>query len=118
MYKIHVENIRTRAYHGCLDEEGVIGGDYRTDVWIMIKDGYSIKKDELDQTVDYGEVSEIVFSEMKKRSKLIESVCERIVNKVLSISSNIRWVEVRVCKINPPIDVDVQNVSVVIKKER
>ena len=118
MYKIHVENIRTRAYHGCLDEEAVIGGDYRTDVWIMLKEGYSIKKDELDQTVDYGEVSEIVFSEMKKRSKLIESVCERIVNKVLSISSNIRWVEVRVCKINPPIDVDVQNVSVVIKKER
>ena len=118
MYKIHVENIRTRSYHGCLDEEAVIGGDYRTDVWIMLKDGYSIKNDELDQTVDYGEVSEIVYSEMKKRSKLIESVCERIVNKVLSISSNIRWVEVRVCKINPPIDVDVQNVSVVIKKER
>ncbi len=63
-------------------------------------------------------MSEIVYSEMKKRSKLIESVCERIVNKVLSISSNILWVEVRVCKINPPIDVDVQNVSVVIKKER
>ena len=75
MYKIHVENIRTRSYHGCLDEEAVIGGDYRTDVWIMLKDGYSIKNDELNQTVDYGEVSEIVFSEMKKRSKLIESVC-------------------------------------------
>ena len=118
MYKIHVENIRTRSYHGCLDEEAVIGGDYRTDVWIMIKDNYSIETDELDQTVDYGEVSEIVCDEMKKRSKLIESVCERIVDKVLSISSNIRWVEVKVCKINPPIDVDVQNVSVVIKKER
>ena len=118
MYKIHVENIRTWAYHGCLDEEAVIGGDYRTDVWIMLKDNYSIEADELDQTVDYGEVSEIVCDEMKKRSKLIESVCERIVDKVLSISSNIRWVEVKVCKINPPIDVDVQNVSVVIKKER
>ena len=47
-----------------------------------------------------------------------KDIRERIVNKVLSISSNIRWVEVRVCKINPPIDVDVQNVSVVIKKER
>ena len=99
MYKIHVENIRTRSYHGCLDEEAVIGGDYRTDVWIMLKDNYSIETDELDQTVDYGEVSEIVCDEMKKRSKLIESVCERIVNKVLFISSNIRWVEVRVCKI-------------------
>ena len=57
MYKIHVENIRTWAYHGCLDEEGVIGGDYRTDVWIMLKDNYSIENDELDQTVDYVAVS-------------------------------------------------------------
>ena len=65
MYKIHVENIRTRSYHGCLNEEAIIGGDYRTDVWIMLKDEYSIKNDELDQTVDYGEVSEIVYKEMK-----------------------------------------------------
>jgi len=118
VYKIHVENIRTKSYHGCLDEETIIGGDYRTDVWIMLKDEYSIKNDKLDQTVDYGEVSEIVYREMKTSSKLIESVCERIVNKVLGLSSNISWVEVRVCKINPPVGVDVESVSVVIKKER
>ena len=35
----------------------------------MLKDEYLIKKDELDQTVDYGEVSEIVYSEMKKKIK-------------------------------------------------
>ena len=34
------------------------------------------------------------------------------------MSANIDWVEAKVCKINPPIDGDVQNVSVVIKKER
>lgn len=118
MYKIHVENIRTKSYHGCLDEEAIIGGDYRTDVWIMLKDKHSIKNDKLDQTVDYGRVSEIVYKEMKTSSKLIESVCERIVNRVLGVSSNISWVEVRVCKINPPVGVDVENVSVVIKKER
>ena len=117
MYKIHVENIRSRSYHGCLDEEAIIGGDYRTDVWIMLKKEYSIKTDELDQTVDYGAVTELVVDEMGIRSKLIESVCERIVNRVFSLSKNIGWVKVKVCKINPPIDGDVQNVSVVIKKE-
>ena len=53
MYKIHVENIRTRSNHGCLEEEARIGGDYRTDGWIMLKKEYSIKTDELDPTVDY-----------------------------------------------------------------
>ena len=87
MYRIHVENIRTKSFHGCLDEEAIIGGDYRTDVWVMLKKNYEIKDDELNETVDYGVVSEIVAEEMAVRSKLIESVCERIVNKVLSISS-------------------------------
>ena len=118
MYRIHVENIRTKSFHGCLKEEAIIGGDYRTDVWIMLKKEYSIKTDELDQTVDYGVVAELVVDEMGVRSKLIESVCERIVNRIYSLSKNIDWVEVKVCKINPPIDGDVQNVSVVIKKER
>ena len=117
MYRIHVENVRTKSYHGCLKEEEIIGGDYRTDVWIMLKKEYSIKTDELDQTVDYGAVTELVVDEMGIRSKLIESVCERIVNRVFSLSKNIGWVKVKVCKINPPIDGDVQNVSVVIKKE-
>ena len=118
MYRIHVENIRTKSFHGCLDEEAIIGGDYRTDVWVMLKKNYEIKDDELNETVDYGVVSEIVAEEMAVRSKLIESVCERIVNKVFGLSKNIQWAKVKVCKINPPIDGDVENVSVEIKKER
>ena len=118
MYKIHVENIRTKSYHGCLKEEEIIGGDYRTDVWIMLNKNYSIETDELNQTVDYGAVTDEVVQEMAIRSKLIESVCERIVDRVFNLSANIDWVEAKVCKINPPIDGDVQNVSVVIKKER
>ena len=116
MYKIHVENIRTKSYHGCLKEEGIIGGEYRTDVWVKLKDSYIISKDELKETVDYGSITKIVVGEMSSRSKLIESVCERIVDKVLAMSSNILWVKSKVCKINPPIDGDVENVSVEIKK--
>jgi len=117
VYKIHVENIRTKAYHGCLKEESVVGGEYRTDVWIMLKKGHLIKKDELSETVDYGVVTQIVVEEMKQKSKLIESVCERIVDRVVGLSNTIRCVRARVCKVNPPIDSDVENVSVEIKKE-
>ena len=117
MYKIHVENIRTTSYHGCLKEESIVGGEYRTDVWIALKKEYLIKKDELSETVDYGAVTQVVVEEMKKNSKLIESVCERIVNRVIKLSTTIQYVRARVCKINPPIDGDVENVSVEIKKE-
>jgi len=58
---------------------------------LMLKKEYSIKTDELDQTVDYGAVTELVVDEMGIRSKLIESVCERIVNRVFSLSKNNRY---------------------------
>ena len=59
MYKIHVENIRTKSYHGCLKEEGIIGGEYRTDVWVKLKDSYRVSKVELEETVDYGIITKI-----------------------------------------------------------
>ena len=85
-----MENIRTRSYHGCLPEEGVIGGDYSTNVWIELMDDYRITKDNLDETVDYGEVTQVVINEMGVRSKLIETVCERITNKLFTSFSKLK----------------------------
>ena len=117
MGKIKLKNIRCYSFHGCLKEESIIGGEYRTDVWIKLKKESLIKNDELSETVDYGAVTRVVVEEMKKNSKLIESVCERIVDRVIKLSITIKYVRARVCKINPPIDGDVENVSVEIKKE-
>ena len=89
MYNIHVENIRTRSYHGCLKEESIVGGDYRTDVWIKLKDNYRILNDELSETVDYGSVTDVVVEEMKKKSKLIESVCERILQSLKKMTDRV-----------------------------
>ncbi len=33
-HSISVENIKLYAYHGCLEEEGLIGGQYSIDVFI------------------------------------------------------------------------------------
>jgi len=52
VYKIHVENIRTKSYHGCLKEEGIIGGEYRTDVWVKLKERTRDQKSEINEHVD------------------------------------------------------------------
>ena len=118
MYTIHIENIRTWSYHGCLPEESVIGGDYSTDVWIKLEDNHKIKNDKLGETVDYGMVTKIVAEEMMKPSKLIETVCERIIKRLFNSFETIKKTTVKVCKICPPIEGDVENISVLIKKER
>ena len=51
--KVHVNNIKVYAYHGCLDEEGVIGSDYRVDDGVDEKNKIKQHNDDLNQTVDY-----------------------------------------------------------------
>ena len=112
--KVRVNNIKTYSYHGCLDEEGVIGSDYRVDVEVDVKNKLAQQTDDLSQTVDYSKVTKIVFEEMGIRSKLIETVSARIIRRVHNECEHVSSVIVAVTKINPPIDGDVETVCVVL----
>ena len=112
--EVHVNNIKVYAYHGCLDEEGIIGSDYRVDVLVGVKNKLSHQNDDLNQTVDYSLVTQIVVEEMTIRSKLIETVAAKIIKKVHNECAHSERVSVTVTKINPPIDGDVETVSVTL----
>ena len=44
---IRVEDIRCYAYHGCMDEEGLIGTDFSVNVEVKTNLSVSAKSDEL-----------------------------------------------------------------------
>ena len=118
MGSIKLKNIKVFAYHGCLDEEGKIGSDYRVDLKVKGDLTNSAKSDELADTIDYVQLNQIVKEEMAIRSKLLESVAERINNRVLKEIIMVQKVTVSVSKINPPIGGNVAEVSVTISKSR
>ncbi len=109
---IEVNGIRVYAYHGCLEEEARIGGEYIVDVALHTNFHKAAESDELDKTLDYVKVNDIVVKEMKVRSKLIEHVGNRILEKLKREFAPLERVEVRVTKVNPPIDGSVDNVRV------
>lgn len=115
MHKIHVEGIRLFAYHGCLDAEARIGSNYVVDVYMDTDFSEAAKTDELEKTVDYVLVYDIVKKQMAIRSKLIEQVAQRIVDELKeTFKGSIHRMEVKVTKINPPMNGEVEKVSVVI----
>ena len=118
MGSIKLKNIKVFAYHGCLDEEGKIGSDYRVDLKVKGDLTNSANSDELADTIDYVQLNKIVKEEMAIRSKLLESVAERINNRVLKEIIMVQKVTVSVSKINPPIGGNVAEVSVTISKSR
>lgn len=108
---INVNGIRVYAYHGCLPEEGIIGGEYVVDVRITGKFDAAEVSDELVDTVDYCVVFETVKREMAIRSKLIEHVAKRIIVGLRSDYPSVEKFEVKVTKINPPMNGDVRAAS-------
>lgn len=115
---IKLKNIKVFSYHGCLDEEGRIGSDYRVDLTVKGDLAHSSKTDSLSDTIDYVHLHKIVKEEMNTRAKLLETVAERILNRVLKELLLVQKVKVAVSKINPPIGGDVGMVTVSRSKSR
>lgn len=118
MGKITLKNIKIYSNHGCLEEEGKIGSDYRIDLRIDADLTKSATSDTLSDTVDYVHLNRIVKEEMAIRSKLLEHAAERILFRVLNELPLVDKVTVDVSKINPPIGGNVEMVTIRRKKIR
>lgn len=115
---IRVNNIKLYAFHGCLDEEAKIGSEYRVDVEVKANLKKSAKTDELIDTVDYVHLNHIVKEEMAIRSKLLEEVAQRIIDRILTEIIMVKKATVSVAKINPPIGGNVEEVAIILSKKR
>lgn len=104
---ITVSGIRCYAHHGCMEEEGLIGGEYVVDVTVECDLASSMRSDDLNDTVDYVMVTEVVKQQMAIRSKLIEHVGGRIMQSLDKRISSPKQISLEIKKINPPINADV-----------
>ena len=73
-------------------------------------------EDDLSQTIDYVRVNTIVVEEMAIPSKLIEHVGQRIVNRLNEELESLEKLRVKIIKLSPPINGDVDNVAIIIEE--
>ena len=118
MGSIRLKNIRTFSYHGCLPEEGRIGSEYSVDLEVKTDLRKSSVSDKLEDTVDYVYLNRVVKEEMDIRSNLLEHVAHRIIERVFRELPQVSRIMLSVSKINPPIEGDVELVSVVMEEYR
>jgi dihydroneopterin aldolase len=115
LHTINIRGIRIYAYHGCLPEESVIGGDYVVNISLKGDFSKAASNDKLEDTIDYADVYRIVKKEMHVRSNLVEHVAKRIAENLKSSFSSINSLSVEVIKKNPPVGGEVDEVSVVVE---
>lgn len=112
---IEVNGVKVYAHHGCLNEEALIGQHYKVDISITTDFQEAADTDNLLKTIDYVFVNQIIEQEMAIRSKLIEHVGQRIYKRIYSEMANVLGLRVKIIKICPPINGDVDNVAIIIE---
>lgn len=115
-HKINVPAIKVYANHGCLPEEERIGSNYEVHVGVETNFSMAALEDDIQYTVDYVVIAAIVKEEMAVRSKLLEQVAQRIVDRLKNRYPTIISTSVAVRKLNPPINADVPYVEVSIEE--
>jgi len=118
MGKITLRDLTIYAYHGCFAEETKIGAEYRLDVWVEGDFCSAEKTDDLSDTVDYVQLSDIVNEEMSIPSKLIEHVADRIISKILLVFPSIQLAGLAIKKPNPPMNVYADYVEYKLERKR
>lgn len=118
--KIYLRNVRFHAFHGVLQQEGIVGNDYLVNLVLDYDFSSAMKTDDLQGTLNYAEVYQKVREEMAVPSKLLEHVAGRIAHRLFSDFPEIQKLQLSITKVNPPMgaDSDGAGVEVVLTNDK
>jgi dihydroneopterin aldolase len=101
---IELEGMEFKAYHGCLEQEKVRGNSFTVDFRGELDLYDAAESDNLNDTVNYADIYEIVSYEMSIPSELLENVAGRIVREIETRYPQFVSFSVRVSKKRPPVE--------------
>ena len=101
---IELEGMEFKAYHGCLEQEKVRGNVFTVDFRGELDLSAAAESDNLNDTLNYGEIYQIVAEEMSIPSELLENVAGRIVKAIEKNFPQLVEFSVKVSKKRPPVD--------------
>ena len=100
---IALEGMHFFAHHGFYEEEQIVGNNFVLDVYMDTETSRAAVADDLYSTINYETVYFICKSEMKKPTKLLETIAQRISNRLNSQFETLSGVKIRVRKLAPPL---------------
>lgn len=102
IYRVCLEDVRLFGYHGLFSEERILGN------WFILN--LSISKqitiefgDNIDRTMDYGQLYAICVEIMRDPVDLLETLCEKIALRCKDLHPEFLALEIRIGKEHPPM---------------
>lgn len=100
---ISLNDVRLYAYHGVMEQERRVGGEYSVSLRVHYNIYKAMQTDEVADTLNYAELLEMVKREMAVPSKLLEHVAGRIGESVFQRFPQAEAIDLTITKMNPPM---------------
>jgi 7,8-dihydroneopterin aldolase/epimerase/oxygenase len=114
---VEITGLSLYTHHGVSDAEREVGQRLVLDLRLDIGESDATITDAIEDTVDYGEVCQLVALIAQQRShKTLERLCSTIANRLLA-DYDLEGVWVKATKPEPPIPLTVDEVSVEVWRE-
>ena len=115
-YRIALDRMEFRALHGCYELERKVGNRFTVDLELTALLGEAAAEDDVEKTVNYLTVYQIVRERMGQTQRTIERVALNIIEAVYASFRQVRHVKCTVSKLAPPLGGKLEKVSVVLEK--
>jgi len=103
---ISLNDVRLYAFHGVLEQERRVGGEYSVSLRVHYNISKAMETDNVADTLNYAQLLEIVKREMDVPSNLLEHVAGRIGRTVFDEFPQAEAIDLNVTKLNPPMGAD------------
>ena len=117
MDKIHIKDLEIFAKHGVFPEENVLGQKFLVSAVLYTETRGAGKTDDLTRSIHYGEVSHMIKAFMEENTfQLLETVAERLAEKMLLEIPLLKKVRLEIKKPWAPVGLPLDTVSVEIER--
>ena len=104
--------MRLHAFHGVCEQEHVVGNDYVINVTVTYPLDSACQSDDVNDTLNYAVLADIIRQEMAVSSSLLEHVAGRIAKTVMERFPLTEAITVDIMKVAPPMSVDCDGAGV------
>ena len=116
--KITLHEMRFYAYHGVFPQEQRVGNQFVVELTFWADVAGSVRSDELEETISYADVYEVVKAEMAIPSQLLEHVVGRISRRLFEDFPRLSRLSLTLSKRNPPFPGEVRSASFTLEASR
>ena len=103
MVSIELKDLEFYAYHGVGESEGKTGGPYLVNLVVRFEEG-SASFEDLQSTIDYVALFDIIKQRMSVSTPLLEKVAESIIRRIKHQYSSVKEIQLSIYKLQAPIE--------------